>query len=186
VLKWHFDNLPDDEIGLNESRGYACEFVAWQFLTSLSHRETIEFLLQDLLDSRQHSISIGDAERGSSGFAATTEESRISHERTPLLSASASSGHGLFESNRSFSTGATFDATSIYGTHSEFDGVNALEIAAIVHAKKFLSQKVVQKIIDDIWRGEIIFWDSLTVHAKKMPHVLRKKLANAPFQQATV
>ncbi|QKX53072.1 uncharacterized protein TRUGW13939_00143 [Talaromyces rugulosus] len=175
VLKWHFDNLPDDEIGLNESRGYACEFVAWQFLTSLSHRETIEFLLQDLLDSRQHSINIGDAERGSSGYAAITEEPRISHERTPLLSASASSGHGFFESNRSFSTGVTFDATSIYGTHSEFDGVNALEIAAIVHAKKFLSQKVVQKIIDDIWRGEIIFWDSLNVHAKKMPHVLRKK-----------
>ncbi|CRG86599.1 UPF0182 protein [Talaromyces islandicus] len=175
VLKWHYDNLPDDEIGLNESRGYACEFVAWQFLTSLSHRETIQFLLQDLLDSRQHSISIGEAERGTSRFSTTAEESRISHERTPLLSASASSGHGLFDSNRSFSTGVTFDEDSIYGTHSEFDGINALEIAAIVHAKKFLSQKVVQNIIDDIWRGEIIFWDSLNVHAKKMPHILRKK-----------
>lgn len=30
-------------------------------------------------------------------------------------------------------------------------GMNALEIAAVGDAKKFMSQKPVQKIVDDIW-----------------------------------
>lgn len=54
---------------------------------------------------------------------------------------------------------------------SFFMGLSALEIATIVHSKKFLSQRVVQRVIDDIWNGEIIFWDSLSVHARKKPRL---------------
>lgn len=36
--------------------------------------------------------------------------------------------------------------------------LNALEIAAVSDAKKFLSQKPVQGIIEAIWHGDIIFW----------------------------
>lgn len=36
--------------------------------------------------------------------------------------------------------------------------LNALEIAAVSNAKKFLSQKPVQGIIEAIWHGDIIFW----------------------------
>lgn len=50
---------------------------------------------------------------------------------------------------------------------SSFIGLNALEIAAVIEAKPFLSQRVVQKIVDDIWNGRIIFWESLSVHTKK-------------------
>lgn len=41
-----------------------------------------------------------------------------------------------------------------------FVTLNALEIAAVADAKRFLSQHVVQKIITGIWNGDIIFWDS--------------------------
>ncbi|KAH8700817.1 hypothetical protein BGW36DRAFT_425622 [Talaromyces proteolyticus] len=173
VLKWHFDNLPDDEIGLNESRGLACEYVAWQFLTSLNHREIIEFLLQDLSDSRRPSVTTEDPEQGS--LPTTREGSQLSHERTPLLANSASSVYSVFDSRRPLNTGNTFNEPGIDNNQLAFHGLNALEIAGIVLAKKFLSQKVVQRIIDDIWRGEIVFWDSLNVHAKKTPHVSRKR-----------
>ena len=50
---------------------------------------------------------------------------------------------------------------------SRFTGLNALEIATIASAKKFLSQRSVQKIVSAIWRGDIIFWDSLSVSTVK-------------------
>jgi hypothetical protein len=37
--------------------------------------------------------------------------------------------------------------------------LNALEIAAVADAKRFLSQHVVQKIVTGIWNGDIVFWD---------------------------
>lgn len=58
---------------------------------------------------------------------------------------------------------------------SLFFGLNALEIATIAHAKKFLGQKVVQRVIDNIWKGEIVFWDTLSVHSTKRPHFLDKR-----------
>lgn len=40
-----------------------------------------------------------------------------------------------------------------------FVTLNALEIAAVADAKRFLSQHVVQKIVTGIWNGDIVFWD---------------------------
>jgi hypothetical protein len=53
--------------------------------------------------------------------------------------------------------------------------LNALEIATIAHAKRFLSQRVVQRVVDDIWKGEIVFWDSLTVHSTKKPQLFNRR-----------
>lgn len=56
-----------------------------------------------------------------------------------------------------------------------FVGSNALEIAAIGNAKNFLSQRVVQKIVDGMWSGDIVFWESLSLHSKKKAHVYNKE-----------
>ncbi|KAL2822969.1 hypothetical protein BJX63DRAFT_375957 [Aspergillus granulosus] len=80
-----------------------------------------------------------------------------------------------------------------YGIYSEdagedfsmFIGLNALEIATIAHAKKFLSQRVVQKVVDDLWNGEIVFWDSLSVHSTKKPQVFNKRTAD-PYSRLRV
>lgn len=54
-------------------------------------------------------------------------------------------------------------------------GLNALEIAAVASAKKFLSQRLVQKVVQDIWDGNIIFWESLSVNAVKKARVYNKR-----------
>ena len=61
---------------------------------------------------------------------------------------------------------------------SSFVGLNALEIAAVANAKQFLSQNLVQKIVDDIWNGRIIFWESLSVHSKKKAKIYDKRRAD--------
>lgn len=68
---------------------------------------------------------------------------------------------------------------------SSFIHLNALEIAAIADAKRFLSQHVVQKIITGIWNGEIIFWDRLTVHSEKKPRFYNPSTAD-PFSRLRV
>jgi hypothetical protein len=61
-----------------------------------------------------------------------------------------------------------------------FVNLNALEIAAIADAKRFLSQHVVQKIITGIWSGEIIFWDRLSAGSVKKPRFYNPHTAD-PF-----
>jgi hypothetical protein len=58
---------------------------------------------------------------------------------------------------------------------SAFVGLNALEIAAVANAKKFFSQPVVQKVVNSIWSGDIVFWDSLNVHTKKKAQVYNQR-----------
>ncbi|CRK31277.1 hypothetical protein BN1708_018681, partial [Verticillium longisporum] len=66
-----------------------------------------------------------------------------------------------------------------------FKSLNALEIAAIADAKRFLSQHVVQKIITGIWNGDIVFWDSLSIHAEKKPRFYNARTAD-PFSRLRV
>ncbi len=58
---------------------------------------------------------------------------------------------------------------------ASFEGLNALEIAAVADAKKFLSQRSVQTIVNDIWSGHIIFWESLGVNTKKRAKIYNKR-----------
>jgi hypothetical protein len=48
-----------------------------------------------------------------------------------------------------------------------FIGLNGLEIAAVADCKKFLSQRIVQKVITGIWNGDITFWETLSSSTKK-------------------
>ena len=68
---------------------------------------------------------------------------------------------------------------------SPFLGLNTLEIAAVADAKKFLSQKPVQRIITDIWNGSIVFWDTLNVDTKKKAKRYDKRTAN-PYSRLRV
>ncbi|KAL1998344.1 hypothetical protein VTN02DRAFT_6362 [Thermoascus thermophilus] len=197
ISKWQFSNVNDDDWGLNESRGYACEFVAWQFLTCLSHREMIDFLLQELPSPRRDSVGLAEAERGLSGFVPNGDGDRYNKavdERTSLLSQSSTSISRFFGSGNKMEGRPTHDsrrtASALGGSYivdpySAFYGLNALEIATIAYAKKFLSQKVVQRIINDIWNGEIVFWDTLSVNSKKKPRIFNKRTAD-PYSRLRV
>lgn len=77
------------------------------------------------------------------------------------------------------------------GAHDEedpttaFTGLNGLEIAAVADCKKFLSQRIVQKIITGIWRGDIVFWESLSPTTKKKAQFYNK-LQSDPFTRLRV
>ena len=167
----------EDDWGLNESRGAACEFVAWQFLCHLDQRETIEFLLEELPSPRRHSTNLSETETGLSGLVSPQSGiQQIGSETAPLLPQ-------VSTFNRLFGSTTDTQASSLSQNrtrqedlhaaqrYSQFFGLNAVEIATIAHAKRFLSQRVVQRVVDDIWKGEIVFWDSLTVNSTKKPHI---------------
>lgn len=68
---------------------------------------------------------------------------------------------------------------------SSFTGLNGLEIAAVADCKKFLSQRVVQKIIHGIWTGDLCFWESLNAGTMKKPQLYNKKRSD-PFTRLRV
>ncbi|OGM49307.1 hypothetical protein ABOM_004102 [Aspergillus bombycis] len=197
ILKWQFDNAADYDWGVSESRGYACEYVAWQIVCHLNQRETLEYLLEELTWPTQKAINLPQAEIGASGYAsaATTDRRTLEEdERAPLLLGSSSSLYRFFGGTRRLGSSLEGDNRGSHDfTHDAYElekfslffGLNALEIATIAHAKKFLSQKVVQRVIDHIWKGEIVFWDTLSVHSTKKPHFFNKRTAD-PYSRLRV
>ncbi|KAF8534276.1 hypothetical protein BDD12DRAFT_757107 [Trichophaea hybrida] len=58
--------------------------------------------------------------------------------------------------------------------------MNTLEIAVLADAKKFISHRPIQKIINGIWDGSISFWKSLDVDGSKSPHFFNPRTTD-PF-----
>ncbi|KAL2267248.1 hypothetical protein VTJ83DRAFT_4525 [Remersonia thermophila] len=190
ALKWHYGAATEDK-GLNDARANACEIVAWRFLTHLSEREVVDYCLYEIPDPK-----VADDE----GATPTDEEAAAApDERTSLLGQACSvftpSPSGSNKRNlllRSISR-LTMSMTADDDDDEEeeedptahFANLNALEIAAIANAKCFLSQNVVQKIITGIWNGDIIFWDTLSVHSVKKPRFYKPSTAD-PFSRLRV
>ncbi len=82
-------------------------------------------------------------------------------------------------------TNASEDAPDDLDPTIAFKSLNALEIAAIADAKRFLSQHAVQKIITGIWNGDIVFWDSLSVHSTKKHNYYNPQKSD-PFSRLRV
>ncbi|KAL8824945.1 MAG: hypothetical protein Q9191_004714 [Dirinaria sp. TL-2023a] len=176
ILKWHFNNIENDDRGIWEARGFACEIIAWRFLTYLSEKEAIDYLLHEL-PSPDGSVaeSLDGDDDAESGFARLSTKDRDTDENSPLLrnqiKVSKRPGLGQFDSqhHRRATDLEEQDPTV------SFVGLNALEIAAIADAKKFLSQRVIQKIVDDIWSGNIVFWDSLGTDTQKRAQIYNQR-----------
>ncbi|KAF2855843.1 hypothetical protein T440DRAFT_495547 [Plenodomus tracheiphilus IPT5] len=171
ALKGHFSALEEnsDIPGVNEARGYACEFVAWQFLTNLKDSDIMEFLLVELPPL---------ASPGSQGTQDAREDGRgtcQSNERTPLLSTSNGDyfGHDSPAASR-------FSSLT-----SQCENLSALEIASVSGAKKFLGQRPVQKIINALFKGDIVFWETLSVNSVKKPRKYNRRQAD-PFSRLRV
>ena len=160
ILKWQFASAEDDH-GISETRGHACEIVAWRFLTHLSATDLIDYLLHELppvsFDPESHDEIEAHIDNGDAA------------ERAALLS-----GRGPSAAKVRNGTSSIAEEEPM----SSFVGLNALEIAAVAGAKKFLSQRVVQKTVDDIWNGHIIFWESLSVRSKKKAKFYNKARAD--------
>ena len=189
VLKWHYASMEPDDRGLHQARGYACEIVAWRFLTHLSEPELIEYLLHDLPPPQQHrpQRSSNESLDGSPHRGAiASEASRSSppNERSGLLRSGElfGVGHNTFRDARHVECATRREGQSLVGEEEDptlaFVGLNALEIAAVAGAKQFLSQRVVQTIVNGIWRGDIVFWNSLNIHTVKNAQYYNKRYVN--------
>ncbi|KAI0397779.1 hypothetical protein F5Y17DRAFT_454663 [Xylariaceae sp. FL0594] len=196
ALRWHYGTMTDGR-GLCDARANACEIVAWRFLTRLSERDVVEFCLYEIPDPSDADDELADEE---------TSVEREGNERTALLGRSPSSsasprrpGH-LTEARRGSVRRSQLLASvpkltmSRHGTDAEeeeddptapFIHLNALEIAAVADAKRFLSQHVVQEIITGIWNGDIIFWERLLASSKKKPRFYNPHTAD-PFSRLRV
>ncbi|KAF3035197.1 hypothetical protein E8E12_001158 [Didymella heteroderae] len=177
ALKGHFSALEEtsDEPGVNQARGYACEFVAWQFLNSLTERDVIDSLLLELppTPSPDSEPSARPANRSHQNGQRTAP----TNERTPLFDV----GNDDY-----FGTRSDDAANPRFGTlKSHCENLSALEIAAVGGAKKFLSQRPIQKVINGLWRGDIVFWETLSVNSVKRPRRYNRKQAD-PFSRLRV
>ena len=149
-----------DDHGINETRGLACEIVAWRFLNHLPAVEHIDYLLHELPSVSHGPESYDEIE--------THADDGEAAERASLLPRPGPSA----TRKAKLSLNAELDPLT------SFVGHNALEIAAVAGAKKFLSQPHVQQTVDDIWNGHIVFWESLSVHSKKKAKFYNKARAD--------
>ena len=151
ALRAHFSSLEEasDEPGVNEARGYACEYVAWQFLTCLSERDTLDYLLYELPSSAP---SRRGSERENNRAVQNGNSRNDAAEDAPLLNS-----NGRRHSPSGYGTDSVHaDSTTVSGGSSKltskYENLSALEIAAVSSSKKFLSQRPVQRILNGLWR----------------------------------
>ncbi|KAK3389316.1 hypothetical protein B0H63DRAFT_97076 [Podospora didyma] len=193
ALKWHYGAMTEDK-GLNDARACACEIVAWRFLTHLSEREAVDFCLYEIPDPDETSShSSADEEEGTvdehSALLARGLSGTADLARKALSQTGSSKRNLLLQSISRLTMSMTADDGDDDDEEDDptasFTNLNGLEIAAIADAKRFLSQPVVQKIITGIWNGDIIFWDTLSVHSVKKPRFYNRATAD-PFSRLRV
>lgn len=195
ALKWHYGAAAEDR-GLNDARASACEIVAWRFLTHLTEREAVEFCLYEIPSKdpadapprRDEENGEAEVDENSALLAQAFTSTSDTMRRT--LDRKGSTRRNLILQNISRLTQSFADSDDDDGEEEEdptapFVTLNALEIAAIADAKRFLGQNVVQKIITGIWNGDIIFWDNLSVNTVKKPRFYNHQTAD-PFSRLRV
>ena len=178
TLKWHFSTLESDDRGVNDTRANACEIVAWRFLTRVSEHAAVDFCLYELPKLPK----IPEPEEGCN-VDATERSSLLPQFRSRDPTTAVRPGSKRVELLRSVSRIEEMFTHEIPGEEEEdpttsFTGLNGLEIAAVADCKRFLSQRIVQKIITGIWKGDITFWESLNEHTQKKPQFYIKRNAD--------
>ncbi|KER00238.1 hypothetical protein AUEXF2481DRAFT_190 [Aureobasidium subglaciale EXF-2481] len=175
VLKGHFVTLEaDEEQGIHAARGFACEAVATRFIIGLADREIIDLLLYELEIPEAPGVESQGADDNQPELASPLTE------QSPLLSRSSLRSRGSYRSRLTIPEsydGVAEDPSDTTDAElaDQFDGLNALEIAAVSGAKKFLCQKQVQRIINAIWTGDIMFWSKLSADAQKKAQIYQRK-----------
>jgi hypothetical protein len=190
ALRSYFAGQTDDEPGINLGRAYACEYVAWRYVLQLSEWEIIDCLLEDLdldlsgspgdqtpepshieqsllLSPEQHQDHLEAIPRQH------TREQHIERRRQRSLSLRISSVSDVLQHTLNDESNVNPVKNEAFAMY--FNGLNALEIAAVSNAKKFLSQRIIQRVIERMWTGEIVFWETMGVDSIKEAKVYNKR-----------
>lgn len=191
--RWLFISMDIDGTGLSESRAHACEIVAAQFLTCLSERELIDYLLCELPPSdtrpKRSGQDVLDDDDGDSNVEDEESSALLGQHSNSSQTAFCPAEQDLLPTSSTAQASACSTKLGTVGNENDvtesFQGLNALEIAAVANAKKFLSQTQVQKIVTDIWHGDVIFWDSLSTHSVKKPQIQTRRITD-PYTRLRV
>lgn len=144
--------------------------MAWRFLTHLSEREVVDYCLYEIPEPEQ-AIDNGtyhDEENGRQSGEVDENTTLLTRTLSDTVESAKSTITNTgpkkrYQLLRSISRLTAFDDEDDEEDDptKPFVTLNALEIAAVADAKRFLSQHVVQKIITGIWNGDIVFWESM-------------------------
>ncbi|TVY48864.1 Calcium channel [Lachnellula occidentalis] len=187
ISKWHFSTREKDDRKLNDTRAHACEMVAWELLTRMSERDAVDFCLYELPalsrqedESRESTVpsALNPNERSS-----LLPQFRAQGLSTPTRPGSRRSE--LLQSVSHMKISGLMDDEDEEDPMTSFTGLNGLEIAAVADCKRFLSQRIVQKIVTGIWNGDITFWDGLNEKTLKKPQFYSKSQPD-PFTRLRV
>lgn len=174
-MKSLFSNVEHDDRGVFQTRGFACEIVAWRFLAHLSEHERIDYLLTELTPIVPSSDDSSETEEVTARpMPEPMDSSDGAHERVRLLVEDRTMPK-IHEPPRQRTWNSRMSDSVDDDPTTAFAGLNALEIATLASAKRFLSQHVVQRIIDGIWEGDIIFWESLSVETTKRAQIYHQR-----------
>ena len=190
ALRWHYA-AENEHPDLSQARANGCEIVAWRFLARQSERDAVDYCLYEISGSE----AIDANPMVPTLFGNIDEEL---DERSPLLPNPVGVGLRLRSAARRAEmrhvipklklSSAAAGEDPRKGTHGRtgaLKDLNALEIAVIANAKRFLSQHIVQKIITSLWHGEIVFWDSVSANATRKPRYYNVH-ASDPFSRLRV
>lgn len=122
-------------------------------MVKLSDRDAVDYLCTEL-------PSLSRRIRSSVDRGAGTMPDLSQTEHTPLLhDTEAQTSNGDVPEEQDDDNDKLFAHT--------YEGLSALEIAAVTESKRFLAQRAVQRVIDGIWNGSIVFWDSMNPDSVK-------------------
>ncbi|ODV91429.1 hypothetical protein CANCADRAFT_32073 [Tortispora caseinolytica NRRL Y-17796] len=147
VLGMEYSQIHDDR-GVFQTRASATELIASKYISSMHTHDVIEALTYEL-DDQILNQSDSDAES-----------------ENPLLQAVQTISGDFQPENRNHA-----DREPQYWYEETGAGLCALEIAVMKPAQKFLITPAVKRVIDDIWKGDIVFWSSISTGARK--HAVR-------------
>ncbi|KAI3402112.1 hypothetical protein diail_41 [Diaporthe ilicicola] len=161
ALKWHYGAATEDK-GVNEARANAAEIVAYPDDASEDNRA------RDEEEVDENTALLAQSLSGTVNSAKLSLTNTGSKKRYQLLKSISRLTMPQEEDEEDDEEDPT----------KPFVTLNALEIAAVADAKRFLSQHAVQKIITGIWTG-------LEVNSEKRPRFYNKATAD-PFSRLRV
>ena len=148
--------------------------MAWRFVSHLTQREAIEYLCYELPAAN---LRTENTPQAPTQRVAGENEAPNGDESRPLLDGFEESGISFNDDDQD-NSGRLSDDEEPFAT--TFAGLNALEIAAVAGAKKFLSEKPIQRIINATWKGDIVFWDSMNTNSVKKARLYNRERSD-PF-----
>ncbi|MCJ1414062.1 hypothetical protein MMC32_000387 [Xylographa parallela] len=184
VCKWHYSALEPDDRGINDTRAHVCEIVAWRFLSHLSEPEIVDYLLYELPPPKKANTA-KISSHTTNGHVGFQDEAHIEEDYSETSRLLADRSPGFRDSAPADGRANTVEKEDDDPT-KPFVHLNALEIAAVADAKRFLSQRIVQKVVNGIWHGDIIFWDSMSVQTQKKARKYNHRQSIDPYSRLRV